>query len=128
MDIPEEIREVTDALPNRDLVPEEVDRVGGALDGDAISSVTYEDDSGEKAVAIVNIWWDGEPTELGGILKRVTQSGEWNVTNPVRCPFSIWADSLEQASEEMGGEMTGGTKIVEMENGGSIASRVQREF
>ena len=127
----DDVEEVLDGLPDRDLVPEEVDAVGAALDADIVSSATYSDDSGETAVLMVFLWWERDAESglgVAGVLDR-DPSGEWSLDALGTTTSAGFLDAVDAAAEDLGAERRGGDRLVDVDpETGEVRDSVERDL
>jgi len=120
----DDVEDVLDQLPDdRDLLPDEARAVAVALDADAVSRLTYSDDSETVAVWATLLWW----SESGAVGWLSTRDGAEIEVLATDASHAEFLDAVDSAIERFGVERGGG-EVLKLDDDGEVVDRFERDL
>jgi len=125
--VSEDVETILDALPDRDLRPEEAETVALSLGADGLSRVTYDTEDGERYVLSAFLWFEDAP--VGHALSLARESGEWSLEALGRCDYPTFLDAVDAVREDHDVGPEGATgQIIEFDGQGNVRDRFERSL
>jgi len=123
----DDVDDVLEALPDRDLTPGEALTAARALGTSAVSRVTYDREDGETRVLITFLWWDRDPVGLAGSLSHDVDG--WDLDTLGRTTHAGFLDAVDAArSDLLDDDRDVESEVVEFGPDGEVVDRWERKL